>query len=163
MEILEIIEKSWNADFELKLGFWDNRLVYIGFLNDPWPLALQKLIFVKKKQNFSQTQLDCLSKLDAFINHENYDFAPDFYFHQGTSFEKLVWSELLKLVYGETITYSDLANKIGHPKAVRSVASAVAKNPFLLLVPCHRVISKNGASHYRSGSLKKQFLLNNGY
>lgn len=62
-----------------------------------------------------------------------------------------------------TITYAELANKIGKPKATRAVASAVANNPFLLLVPCHRVVSKDGTLKYRSGASRKHFLLTNGY
>ena len=62
----------------------------------------------------------------------------------GTGFQMLVWSELLKIKRGETVTYQDIARKIGKPKAVRAVGSAVGANPLTLLVPCHRVLSKSG-------------------
>jgi methylated-DNA-[protein]-cysteine S-methyltransferase len=63
----------------------------------------------------------------------------------GTGFQMLVWNELLKIRSGRTLTYQDIARKIGRPKAVRAVGSAVGANPVTLLVPCHRVLSKSGA------------------
>ncbi len=62
----------------------------------------------------------------------------------GTGFQMLVWSELLKIKSGATLTYQEIAQKIGKPRAVRAVGSAVASNPITLLVPCHRVLSKSG-------------------
>ena len=62
----------------------------------------------------------------------------------GTGFQMLVWSELLKIKKGTTLTYQEIAKKIGKPKAVRAVGSAVGSNPITLIVPCHRVLSKSG-------------------
>ena len=71
----------------------------------------------------------------------------------GTLFQKKVWAELNKIPYGKTTTYGELAEKIGHPRSFRAVGTAVGKNPLLIIVPCHRVIHKNGqVSGYR-GSL----------
>jgi len=61
----------------------------------------------------------------------------------GTNFQKQVWQELLNIPYGQTISYQELANKIGKPKAVRAVANSVGKNKCLVLIPCHRVIGTN--------------------
>ncbi len=58
----------------------------------------------------------------------------------GTSFQKKVWKELLKIPYGVTVTYQYVASSIGKPKAVRAVASAIASNPLHIFIPCHRVI-----------------------
>ncbi len=63
---------------------------------------------------------------------------------KGTDFQKMVWSEITKIPKGETITYKELATKIGKPKAYRAVASACAKNPLLEIIPCHRVIREDG-------------------
>ncbi len=60
----------------------------------------------------------------------------------GTILQKLVWRQLLSIPYGRTITYSDLAMRVGKPKAVRAIASAVASNPLCIVIPCHRVIPK---------------------
>lgn len=65
-------------------------------------------------------------------------------FMQGTDFQKTVWKNLQKIPYGETITYSELANRIGDPKAVRAVGAANGQNPLPIIVPCHRVIGSNG-------------------
>jgi len=64
---------------------------------------------------------------------------------EGTYLQKEVWKQLTKITYGKTISYSDLASKTSNPTAVRAVASAVGKNPIGIVVPCHRVISKDGS------------------
>lgn len=71
-----------------------------------------------------------------------------------------VWNELLKIGYGETATYSDIAARICRPKAVRAVASAIGANPISIFVPCHRVIGKSGAlTGYAGGLEAKKTLL----
>jgi AraC family transcriptional regulator of adaptative response/methylated-DNA-[protein]-cysteine methyltransferase len=79
---------------------------------------------------------------------------------RATAFQARVWAALQGIPRGETRTYSQLADSIGAPKAVRAVASACAKNPLAVLVPCHRVIGKNGAlTGYRWGIERKRHLL----
>ena len=63
---------------------------------------------------------------------------------KGTNFQKIVWREIKKIPKGKTITYKELAIKIGKPKAYRAVANACAKNPLLITIPCHRVIRSDG-------------------
>lgn len=63
----------------------------------------------------------------------------------GTALQRMVWLELTRLRYGEAITYSSLAERVGFPRAVRAVASACGANPLPLVIPCHRVISKDGS------------------
>ena len=62
---------------------------------------------------------------------------------RGTEFQKRVWNELLKIPYGKTVSYKDIAIKIGNPKACRAVGMANHNNPILIIVPCHRVINEN--------------------
>lgn len=78
----------------------------------------------------------------------------------GTKFQQSVWRELLNIPYGETWSYSDVANAIGNPKAIRAVASAIGQNPVMIVVPCHRVVRKNGLlTGYRGGiEMKKELL-----
>ena len=59
-------------------------------------------------------------------------------------FHQLVWQALVQIPYGETVAYSEIANRIGHPKAVRAVGMANRHNPIAIVVPCHRVIGKAG-------------------
>ncbi|MBQ1612446.1 MAG: methylated-DNA--[Alphaproteobacteria bacterium] len=62
----------------------------------------------------------------------------------GTEFQKRVRHELLKIPYGSTKSYSEIARNIGKPNAQRAVGSACNKNPIMIVIPCHRVVSKNG-------------------
>ena len=81
-------------------------------------------------------------------------------FLECSEFQKIVWKELLKINHGRTISYSEVANLILYPKAVRAVASAVGKNPISIIVPCHRVIRKNGLiGDYAWGAKMKRALL----
>ncbi len=78
----------------------------------------------------------------------------------GTDFQKLVWSELLRIGFGEAISYAELARRIGRPTAVRAVGRANATNPIALVVPCHRVIGADGTlTGYASGTDIKAKLL----
>ena len=81
-------------------------------------------------------------------------------FLECSEFQNIVWKELLKINYGRTISYSGVANLISYPKAVRAVASVVGKNPISIIVPCHRVIRKNGSiGGYAWGVKMKKELL----
>ena len=63
----------------------------------------------------------------------------------GTEFELAVWEELIKIPYGETVSYGEIARRIGKPAAVRAAASAVGRNPIPIIIPCHRVIRSDGS------------------
>ncbi|HLW54951.1 MAG TPA: bifunctional DNA-binding transcriptional regulator/O6-methylguanine-DNA methyltransferase Ada [Candidatus Angelobacter sp.] len=79
---------------------------------------------------------------------------------QGTAFQQLVWNALRRIPRGQTRSYSEVAEALGHPKAVRAVAGACAANPVAVVVPCHRVVQKNGKlSGYRWGTKRKAALL----
>jgi AraC family transcriptional regulator of adaptative response/methylated-DNA-[protein]-cysteine methyltransferase len=78
----------------------------------------------------------------------------------GTPFQLKVWRELLKIRSGATVTYEHIARKIGKPKAVRAVGSAVGKNTVSIVVPCHRVVNKSsGRINYGWGPSVKKALL----
>ena len=79
---------------------------------------------------------------------------------QGTAFRRRVWEELRKIPYGTTVTYTEVARRIGKPKAIRAVARACATNPVSVVVPCHRVVRQDGSlAGYRWGLERKQALL----
>jgi AraC family transcriptional regulator of adaptative response/methylated-DNA-[protein]-cysteine methyltransferase len=79
---------------------------------------------------------------------------------RGTAFQQRVWRALRQIPAGKTVTYADLAEKIGDPKAVRAVAGACAANSLAVLIPCHRVIRTDGSlSGYRWGVERKRGLL----
>lgn len=78
----------------------------------------------------------------------------------GTDFQKRVWNELKKIPYGKTVCYGDIAAAIGDPKACRAVGMAIHRNPVAIIIPCHRVIGKNGSlTGFAAGIDKKQKLL----
>ncbi len=78
----------------------------------------------------------------------------------GTNFQKGVWAELLKIPSGTTLTYTELAKRVGAPKSIRAVATACGANQHAVLIPCHRVVRDNGKlAGYRWGVSRKQKLL----
>jgi methylated-DNA-[protein]-cysteine S-methyltransferase len=79
---------------------------------------------------------------------------------EGTDFQKKVWEELTRIDFGKTISYLQMARLLGDEKSIRAAASANGKNPFAIVVPCHRVIGTNGSLTGYAGELwRKQWLL----
>lgn len=79
---------------------------------------------------------------------------------EGTGFQRRVWAGLLEIPYGTTISYGELARRIGQPSASRAVGLANGRNPVSIVVPCHRVIGAGGAlTGYGGGLERKRFLL----
>jgi len=79
---------------------------------------------------------------------------------KGTNFRMRVWAALMTIPYGETISYKELAQRIGQPSAIRAVGGANHHNPVSIIVPCHRVIGANGTlTGYGGGLNNKEFLL----
>lgn len=78
---------------------------------------------------------------------------------EGTEFQVKVWQALTRIPYGETRSYSDLAEEIECPKAVRAVGLANRNNPISIIVPCHRVVGKNGSLTGFAGGLESKALL----
>lgn len=78
---------------------------------------------------------------------------------KGTEFQKKVWNALLEIPYGETRSYQEIAIQIGNPKAVRAVGGACNRNPIGIIVPCHRVVGKNGSLTGYAGGLDYKKLL----
>ncbi|WP_394848117.1 methylated-DNA--[protein]-cysteine S-methyltransferase [Pendulispora brunnea] len=78
----------------------------------------------------------------------------------GTEFQRAVYRELLTIAFGETRSYSDIARAVGRPDAVRAVGAANGRNPIAIVIPCHRVIGKNGSlTGYGGGIETKRWLL----
>ena len=81
---------------------------------------------------------------------EVFDIDLDFV---GTDFQKQVWAALLRIPFGQTRTYAQIADEIGNPKSVRAVGAANGKNPISIIAPCHRVIGSNGSLTGFAGGL----------
>jgi methylated-DNA-[protein]-cysteine S-methyltransferase len=95
-------------------------------------------------------------ELAAYFAGSLHEFTTPLALH-GTPFQQQVWRALLRVPYGRTASYSDLAHKIKNPQAVRAVAMANARNPVPIIVPCHRVIGKDGTlTGYSGGGIERK-------
>ncbi|MFJ6573199.1 methylated-DNA--[protein]-cysteine S-methyltransferase [Streptomyces sp. NPDC091292] len=102
---------------------------------------------------------ETVRQLDAYFAGDRTDFDVPLRLH-GTPFQRSVWEQLLRIPYGETRTYGDLAQSLGKPGASRAVGLANGKNPISVIVPCHRVIGSDGSlTGYGGGLPRKQRLL----
>ncbi|MDO4763700.1 MAG: methylated-DNA--[protein]-cysteine S-methyltransferase [Flavobacteriaceae bacterium] len=139
-----------------------------AFANDDYLLALD---FIDSKyfdknipSNFSQQGNGILKltekELTLYFKGELKKFSIPLQF-SGTEFQKMIWSDLMKIPYGHTISYQQQAENIGNLKAIRAVANANSKNKIVIIVPCHRVIGKSQQlTGYAGGLDRKAFLLN---
>ncbi len=102
---------------------------------------------------------EAVRQLDEYFAGKRKAFSVPLLF-VGTDFQKAVWSELLTIPFGETVSYGEMARRIGVPKAVRAVANANGANPLSIFAPCHRVIgSDHSLTGYGGGIEAKRKLL----
>lgn len=133
----------------------ENGLCYVGSQNEPFE-ELEKWVnkYIPKARLINNEE-----KLDLFYQElvEYFDGKRKSFTFQfdlrGTQFQVDVWNKLLSIPFGKTKCYSDVANDIGNPKAVRAVGTAIGANPIAIIVPCHRVLGKNGTLTGYSGGL----------
>lgn len=127
---------------------------------------ISELSFIDKKEQVTHGEPGvsdiihhCTEQLIEFFNGKRKVF--DIPVHQeGTAFQQQVWGELLNIPYGKTMSYLDLARKLGDAKAIRAVAATNGKNKIAIIVPCHRVIgSDKSLIGYSGGVWRKKWLL----
>ena len=98
-------------------------------------------------------------QLEDYLKGTRTSFSVPLHF-AGTDFQQRVWREIARIPFGQTITYSDLAERVGAPEAIRAAGTATGKNPLGIIIPCHRVVGKNGSLRGYAGGLKmKRHLL----
>lgn len=113
----------------------------------------------KYEEGCSEIISNAINELNEYFAGQRQDFSIPVIF-SGSEFQCRVWSELMKIPYGTTITYAQLALRTGNPRAVRAIASAIANNSISIIVPCHRVIGSSGnLTGYAGGLPAKQALL----
>ncbi len=103
--------------------------------------------------------INCIEQLIQYFHGERrfFDFALN---QSGSEFQKKVWNELIGIPFGKTISYLELARRLGDAKVIRAAASAIGKNNIVIVVPCHRVVgSKNDLVGYSGGIWRKKWLL----
>jgi methylated-DNA-[protein]-cysteine S-methyltransferase len=98
------------------------------------------------------------TQLDEYFAGERTDFDVPMEL-DGTDFQREVWAELSRIPYGKTISYGELARRVGRPNGPRAVGQANGRNPIPVIVPCHRVLASNGIGGYGGGLKVKRELL----
>ena len=98
------------------------------------------------------------SQLDEYFAGERTEFELPMEL-DGTAFQREVWTELTRIPYGKTISYGELARRVGRPNGPRAVGQANGRNPIPIIVPCHRVLASNGIGGYGGGLTVKRALL----
>ena len=112
-----------------------------------------------RKRNLPPLVIHCIEQLIQYFQGERRQFELPVN-QQGTPFQQDVWSELMVIPYGRTISYLELARRTGDTKAIRAVGTANGKNNVCIIVPCHRVIGSNGdLVGYTGGIWRKKWLL----
>ncbi len=123
-------------------------------------IALTRLDFARNTQDTTQLEIFTTTKqeLDEYFRGKRKAFTIPLQ-TQGTPFQRQVWDALLTIPYGETRSYEDMAIQIGRPKACRAIGMANNRNAIGILIPCHRVIGKDGSLIGYAGGLDKKIAL----
>ena len=121
------------------------------FVELDYNTELCSIRFLQGKERLKETITKMESiELDEYFKGKRKDFSCEMDISRLPAFSRKVLNETQKISYGTTITYSELADRIGS-RAVRAVGGALSNNPFPVLIPCHRVVAKSGIGGYSSG------------
>ena len=135
------------------LEFFDNEDIDLHRKN--LEINFKSKIILKENEILSKLQIELA---EYFLKQRKIFSLPFDFF--GTDFQKKIWTELLNIPFGKTISYLDQAKRYGDIKAIRAVANANGKNKIGILIPCHRVIGSNGSlTGYAGGLHRKKWLL----
>lgn len=141
----------------------DNEIyvVKIDLINEPFFNYFKN---IKKYQlvnldNSNQIFKNVINELGLYFNKEKYELNINIKYLDATPFQKLVWDLLQNVQYGKTITYLDIARKLGLPNYSRAVGNAVGRNPILIKIPCHRVVKSNNTLGGFSSGINNKILL----
>ena len=148
---------------EMILGSFDGKLCLCDWLDGrrrtSTDMRLQRILKAEFVEGSSDVIETAQQQLNEYFLNQRREFDIPLLF-VGTDFQKKVWNELRNIPYGKTISYGELARRIGMPKAVRAVANANAVNAISIIAPCHRVIGTDGSlTGYGGGLNRKKFLL----
>ena len=124
----------------IKVSFTDNAFKYLDVINSP--------------NEFKEV----ITQLNEYFYEGRNKFEIQYTF-LSTTFRSRVYKEMIKIAYGTTLSYSDLATKVGKPRAFRAVGTACGKNPLPIIIPCHRVKGKSSLGGFTGGLDIKKFLL----
>lgn len=138
------------SDDNFLIGLWfENQKYFASTLS--YPFSNEENWIIKQAKKW----------LDLYFSNQKPNFNVPIKFI-GSEFQKEVWTELLNINYGYTVSYGDIAKNISYKKKIspRAIGSAVGKNPISIIVPCHRVLGKNNKLNGYAGGLdRKKYLL----
>lgn len=129
--------------------------------------CIQSITFIETTEMVSDLEgkdspeviLQCMDELMDYFNGNRTQFTVPIH-QSGTEFQQKVWKELYELPFAKTMSYGELANKLGDPKVIRAAASANGKNKIAIIIPCHRIIGSNSnLTGYAWGLARKKWLL----
>ncbi|MCS8588103.1 methylated-DNA--[protein]-cysteine S-methyltransferase [Leuconostoc citreum] len=145
--------KNW----QLTLFKDNDAIVFISFADDG--VAEFSLQYPRMKLQYAK--IPELRYFEQYLSGERVDFKSlNVAYLSGTPFQISVWHALHEVGKDEKLTYQQLAQRAGHPTAIRAVASAVGKNPLTIINPCHRILPKNGGvGQYHYGQALKKLLI----
>lgn len=130
----------------MKYGFFESPL---GIIKISYEAKIRKIELVDEiDENSEENELFNIFKdqlLEYFEGKRKTFDKLDLLDPKGTDFQKSVWQALLKIPYGKTSSYKEIAKNIDNPRATQAVGTAIGKNPFLIIIPCHRVIKADGS------------------
>jgi methylated-DNA-[protein]-cysteine S-methyltransferase len=130
------------------IGIYFSDCAHMPTLQSDWVLDPQHPILEQARE-----------QLQGYLHGTRTSFSLPLHF-VGTAFQKRVWREIAKIPFGQTVTYTDLAARAGAPDALRAAGTATGRNPISIVVPCHRVVGKNGSlGGYAGGLERKRHLL----
>lgn len=147
----------------LLLGAYEDKLCLCDWQvekhRDHVDRRLKRVLHAEFEEGTSPVIEEAISQLNEYFARKRTTFSVELLF-VGSEFQKAVWNDLLKIPYGRTISYGEMARCIGMPKAVRAVANANGANAISIFAPCHRVIgSDHSLTGYGGGLAAKQTLL----
>jgi len=124
--------------------------------------AIVSITFLDEVPNMQQTSLlldECCKQLSEYFEGERKEFKLPLN-PEGTEFQRSVWNLLQTIPFGQTVTYLEMAKRLGDPKVIRAAGTANGRNPIAIIIPCHRVIGSDGSlTGYAGGLARKQWLL----
>jgi methylated-DNA-[protein]-cysteine S-methyltransferase len=132
---------------ELEIRSQNDAITVVGFLRSE-----------KRPENHTLVIQACIHELDEYFQGRRKFFDVKLHLH-GSSFQQQVWNKLLEIPYGKTTFYADIAEKVGDLNSVRAVGLANGQNPIAIIVPCHRVIGKDGSMVGYGGGLDRKVWL----
>jgi len=145
----KLISFSWHKTYfgNFFIASTHKGICTVSFTGDDYNNSLNSLKKVFKgytfKEEKNQWHLDVIGQLEEYFLGRRKVFDVPLHL-EGTPFQRAVWNELLKIPYGATCTYKDIAMGIGDFKKARACGGAIGKNPVVIIVPCHRVIGSDG-------------------